>query len=171
MSSAQTRIRAVMDTNTVLRGLVSSSSAAARVLRAAEQRRFIPLLSKPVLDEHRAVLSDEELCRRFPQITAELVEVTIRRLRFVGDYVRHPRASFQFRRDPRDQKFVELAIAMHATHVVSLDEDLLSLPIGQTDASRRFRRRLPQVKVLDPGQFLLEIATTPRGWARPEDAS
>ena len=47
-------LRVVLDTNTLLRGLVSRSSPAAQVRRAAEARLFVTLLSKPVLDEYRA---------------------------------------------------------------------------------------------------------------------
>lgn len=148
--------RVVLDTNTLLRGLVSGDSAAAEVLRAAERRLFVPLLSKPVLDEYRAVLTDEALVGRFPEITPRLVEVTLRRLRFVGDYVRLPGVTFHYPRDPSDQKFIELAISLGATHIVSADKDLLSLPIGRGDAARRFRARVPTVRVLPAEQFVRE---------------
>lgn len=108
-------------------------------------RAFIPLLSKPVIDEHRAVLLDEAIGERFPEINRTLVDLTIRRLPFVGDYVRLPHAGFLLRRDPRDAKFVELAIGLKATHIVSSDQDLLSLPSDRGDAGRRFRQRLPAV--------------------------
>ena len=62
---------------------------------------------------------------------------TIRRLRFVGDYLRSPRSRFDYRRDERDQKFLELAISLRATHILSADKDLLFLPEGQSEASKR----------------------------------
>lgn len=147
-------LRVVLDTNTLLRGLVSATSPAATVRRAAENRLFVPLLSKPVLDEYRAVLSDPDLAERFPGITPRLVELTIRRLRFVSDYVRSPRARFEYTRDPLDQKFIELAIGLRATHIVSADKDLLSLPHGRGDAAKRFRHRLPGVEVLEAHRFV-----------------
>jgi putative PIN family toxin of toxin-antitoxin system len=150
----QPPFRIVLDTNTLLRGLVTSSSAAAKVRRAAEQRAFIPLLSKPVLDEYRAVLTDDALIHRFPEITPELVEITIRRLRFIGDYLRSPTVRFEYSRDTRDQKFIELAIGLKATHILSSDQDLLSLSHSEKDAGKRFRQRLPGVEVLDAGSFL-----------------
>ena len=42
-----------------------------------------------------------------------------------------------------------------ATYIVSMDKDLLSLPTGHDDAAKRFRQRLPAVKVLDPYEFVL----------------
>jgi len=133
---------------------VANSSDAAKVRRAAERRMFVPLLSKPVIDEYRAVLTDEEILDKFPQITRDLVEITIRRLRFIGEYLRTPVARFQYRRDPDDQKFIELAIDLQATHILSFDQDLLSLPGSRGEAGRRFRQRLPGVEVLDARAFL-----------------
>ncbi|MGH7178975.1 MAG: hypothetical protein ACREJC_16480 [Tepidisphaeraceae bacterium] len=44
----------------MLRGLLSDTSAAARVLGAAESRAFVTLVNRPVLAEYRAVLTDAE---------------------------------------------------------------------------------------------------------------
>jgi len=79
---------------------ILSSGARRRGIRrdesfaCCERRRFIPLLSKSLLDEYRAVLSDPALTPRFPQLTPQVVEVTLRRLRFVSDYVRVTKVSF-----------------------------------------------------------------------------
>ena len=150
-------LRIVLDTNTLLRGLLSASSAAAKVRRAAEERVVVPLLSKSVLDEYRAVLSDRDIRRRFPDITPELVEVTMRRLRFVGDYLRSARVRFELPRDVRDEKFIELAIALDATHIVTHDRDLLSLQSSTTEAGKRFRQRLPNVQVVTAGGLLRQL--------------
>ncbi|HXE55674.1 MAG TPA: putative toxin-antitoxin system toxin component, PIN family [Tepidisphaeraceae bacterium] len=147
-------MRIVFDTNTLLRSLVVGPSAAATVRRAAERRAFITLLSKPVLDEYRAVLTNEQIVGRFPEITPELVEITIRRLRFLGEYLRSPTSQFPYQRDPGDSKFIELAIDLRATHILSFDKDLLSLPRNRGDAGRRFRQRLRGAEVVDAGEFL-----------------
>ena len=140
--------RLVLDTNTLLRGVVSETSAAAKLLVAAEERRFVTLLSRPALAEYRAVLTDPTIVRRFPNLSENRVRITLARLRFCGDYIRNPSIHFEYVRDKRDAKFIELAIAGRATHIVSCDFDLLSLPTGRTEASRRFRQRLPNVHVL-----------------------
>jgi putative PIN family toxin of toxin-antitoxin system len=150
----QSSFRIVIDTNALLRSFVAGASPSAKIRRAAEKRLIVPLLSKPVVDEYRAVLSDGQLRAKFPQITTEVVEIAIRRLRFVSDYLQSPAVDFEFVRDPRDQKFIELAIGLRATHILSFDNDLLSLPKGASDAGRRFRQRLPGVEVMDAGSFL-----------------
>lgn len=146
--------RLVIDTNTLLRGVLSETSAAARLRRAAEQRVVIPLLSKPVLDEYRAVLGHPSLQERFPELAAKDIAYLMKRLLFVGEYVRTPRAHLEFPRDPRDEKFVELAIELSASCIISSDKDLLSLPQSKSDAGKRFRQRLPGVKVIEASDFL-----------------
>jgi predicted nucleic acid-binding protein len=106
------------------------------------------------------VLLDGAMTARFPEITPRLVDVTIRRLPFVGDYVRAPRARFEYHRDERDQKFLELAIALGATHVLSSDKDLLDLPQAQNEAGKRFRQRLPHTQILEAGEFMREYAAS-----------
>lgn len=157
---ARAPFRIVLDTNTLLRGMLGGTSAAARVLLAAEHRLVVPLLSKPVIDEYRAVLGDKKVIERFPEITPELCEVIVRRLRYIGDYMRVPRIEFEYRRDPRDQKFIELAIALKASHILSYDRDLLTLPFSRGDAGGRFRQRLAGTEILRAEDFFQESAAS-----------
>jgi putative PIN family toxin of toxin-antitoxin system len=144
----------VLDTNVMLRALANRASDSARILRACDRRKMLLLLSKPVMDEYRAVLTNEEIIERHPAITPEAVKITLRRLRYVSDYLRLISARFRFTRDPRDEKFVELAIAGDATHLISFDNDLLSLAEARTDDAKRFRQRLPSGQVIRPGDFI-----------------
>ncbi len=148
------RIRAVLDTNVLLRGLLNTKSASGRILEEVEKREVILLLSRPVVGEYRAVLSDPVVVDRFPELKLERVEIALRRFRYFGEYRRSVRARFDFPRDPRDEKLIELAIAAKATDIISLDKDLLSLPGGHGDAAKRLRQRLPGVMVLTPMEFL-----------------
>ena len=78
----------------------------------------------------------------------------MRRLRFIGEYIRSPNRRFALPRDPRDEKLIELAIALGATHIVSDDRDLLDLPTSRAAVGRRFRQLLPRVQVLSAGELL-----------------
>jgi len=152
------RLRLVLDTNVLLRGLLNPRSAAGRVVDACDRRAVLLVLSAPVLAEYWAVLSDPSIVERYAELTHEKVELALRRLRYVGDVFRIVRTRFEYPRDPKDAKFVELAITGRATHIVSGDGDLLSLPAGKDDASKRFRQRLPRVEVLTPSEFLERYA-------------
>ena len=61
-----TRIRVVLDTNVLLRAFISPDSVSGLILDACEHRRVVPLLSRPVLREYRAILGAEKLVARFP---------------------------------------------------------------------------------------------------------
>jgi uncharacterized protein len=145
--------RVVLDTNVLLRGMLNARSAAGRVVDACDSREFLLLLSRSLLAEYRTVLTHPEIASRHPELTSERVELVLRRLRYVGDILRC-HSHFEFARDPKDEKLIELAIEGRATHIVTADNDLLSLPSGRSDASRRFRQRLHGVQVLTPTDFL-----------------
>jgi len=149
--------RIVLDTNSLLAGLANRNAASGRVLDHCEKRRALLLLSRPVQAEYRRVLGSAEMIRRNPQITHEAVELVLRRLRYIGEYLSQAKARFRFDRDPDDEPFIELAIDGTATHIVTSDNDLLSLSTGHDDAARRFRQRLPGTRVLRPAAFLREI--------------
>jgi predicted nucleic acid-binding protein len=100
------------------------------------------------------VLTGPELGQRFPAVSRDRVELILARLRFVADHVRASRVHFDFPRDPKDEKFIELAIAGRATHIVTTDHDLLDLADRQDDASKRFRQRLPRAAVITPAEFV-----------------
>jgi putative PIN family toxin of toxin-antitoxin system len=149
-------LRVVLDTNVLLAGLVSRSSASQKVVDCLQTRKVIPLISPPVLAEYRAVLLHPAIAAKFPKLTSRRVELALHRLRYVGDEYRNVRVRFELERDPRDAMFVELAIAGAATHLVTMDGDLLSLPNSRTDAGKRFRQRLSGLTVQTPQSFIQE---------------
>lgn len=151
--------RLVLDTNALLTGLANRNSASGRLLDHCENRRVLLLLSRPVQSEYRRVLGSPEMLRRNPQITPQAIELVIRRLRYVGQYLGQVKASFRFDRDPDDEPFIELTIAAAASHLVTNDNDLLALTTGHDDAAHRFRQRVPGVRVLRPAAFLREFET------------
>jgi uncharacterized protein len=60
---------------------------------------------------------------------------------------------FQYDRDPKDEPYVDLALAAQAVYLVSRDKDLLELT-----ADEGFRERFPGLMVLDPAALLREMA-------------
>lgn len=147
-------LRLVLDTNVILRGLLNTRSASGRVLEFLEQRPGTMLLSKPVLSEYRAVLTDPVIVARYPELTKERVEVALRRSKYLAVYLHVVRTRFEFARDPRDAMLLELAIAAKATHILSFDNDLLSLRSAHTDAAKRLRQRAPKLIVRTPNDFM-----------------
>ena len=60
---------------------------------------------------------------------------------------------FMYARDPKDEKYVNLAIEVAATYLVSRDNDLLDLMTGATDECKDFRRRFNSLTVIEPVKF------------------
>jgi putative PIN family toxin of toxin-antitoxin system len=143
-----------MDTNTLLSGLANRNGAAGRVLDHCENRRVVLLLSRPVQMEYRRVLGSAEMLRRNAEITPDAIELVLRRLRYLGEYLGNLHTRFQFDRDPDDEPFIELAIEGFASHLVTSDNDLLSLATANDDSARRLRQRLPKINILRPVAFL-----------------
>ena len=63
--------------------------------------------------------------------------------------VANPSSHFVFTRDPDDEPVINLAIEVSAIFLISRDKDLLDL-MSDPD----FRRRFPQLTILDPPAFL-----------------
>jgi putative PIN family toxin of toxin-antitoxin system len=147
----------VLDTNILLRGLINMQSTAGRVVEACDRRSVLLLLSKPVISEYRAVLMDKTLGNRHPELSRTKSELALSRLRYVAEILHPVNIRFEFPRDPKDAKFIELAIAAEATHLVSGDNDLLSLTGAHGEAAIRFRQRARSIRVVSAAAFLDEM--------------
>ena len=115
-------MRLVFDTNVLVSALLLSDSVPRRALDRALKSGKI-LLSLPVVAEINRILGSERF-RRY-------VDEEDRR-RFLGVLVREGEwvgiaTSVTACRDPKDNKFLELAIDGRASHVVTGDKDLLEL--------------------------------------------
>jgi putative PIN family toxin of toxin-antitoxin system len=138
----------------LLSGLVSRNSAAQRIVDAVSRRRFVPLVSSDVMTEYHRVLIHPVVRDRFPRLSLDLVAKVLLRMRYLADVIDTRSTHFLLPRDPLDAKFIELAIAGRATHLISLDDDILSLQESPNDAGRRFRQRLPHLVVQRPAEFV-----------------
>ena len=150
--------RVVLDTNVMVRGVGNSRSPSGQVLALCDQRVVIPLISRPVLAEYRTVLNDPAIGSRYSDLSTTKVETELARLAYLGDLIRKNNVRFAFPRDPKDSKFIELAIAGGAGAIVTGDRDMLDLPKGRDEVSKRFRQRLPGIHVMRPEVFLDWIA-------------
>jgi predicted nucleic acid-binding protein len=64
---------------------------------------------------------------------------------------------FRYSRDPKDEPYLNLAIAAGASYLVSRDNDLLDLMTGTTPECKEFRQRFRRVQVIDPVTFLKDM--------------
>jgi putative PIN family toxin of toxin-antitoxin system len=127
------------------------------VIAAVDARQVRLLTSRSVVDEYRTILLDPKIVGAHRALTSVAVEATIRKLAYFSEQLDPVRAKFEFPRDLKDAKFLALAIAGDASHLITFDLDLLSLPNSHSDAAKRLRQRTPGLKLLSPGGFLNEL--------------
>ncbi len=72
---------------------------------------------------------------------------------FIGQVPRH----FLYPRDPKDEKYLNLAIEVAAAYLVSRDKDLLDLMTSDAAACQGFRQRFPSLQIIEP-LSLLQLA-------------
>lgn len=116
------RPRYVLDTNVLVSGLLVSGSAPGRASFIALERGVV-LVSEATAEELRVVLSRPKFDRFIMrEERARFLAALLRRAELieVGEEVRACR-------DPKDDKFLALALAGMATMIVSGDDDLLVL--------------------------------------------
>lgn len=130
-------MRCVFDTNVIISALLLIDSTPRRAFDKARNQGVL-LLSLSVLTELHDVLSRTKF-RRY--IDDEGVRSFLTALTREAEWV-DVVAEVNACRDPKDNKFLELAISGHATHIVSGDSDLLVL--------NPFRG----VEILSPATFL-----------------
>jgi putative PIN family toxin of toxin-antitoxin system len=148
--------RAVFDCVVLLQAAGRPDGPAGACLRAVRDGRLELFLSPDILAEVRDVLTRPRVLRKFPALTPEAVEV------YLADLAGHattldavPRA-FPLPRDPKDEPYIDLAVAAGARYLVSRDDDLLGL---MGDAA--FRQQFPGLAVVDPVALLRELAPNP----------
>lgn len=118
-------MRAVADTNVLLRGLIKPTGPSGLVLRRLRTREWTILHTRPLLAEVGDVLSRPRIATKYgltPRETRALLRLVVLR----GEAI-VPSRQIQACRDPKDDKFLEAAWSGRADAIVSVDEDLLVL--------------------------------------------
>ena len=107
--------------------------------------------------EVRDVLTRPRVRQRFPALTDRIVDRFLAALEERAVLVSEVPRVFRFDRDPRDEPYVNLAIAARVNYLVSRDNDILDLADASTPDGKRLRQHAPDLRILDPVAFLVEI--------------
>jgi uncharacterized protein len=118
-------VRAVIDTGVLVSALIRRQGTTGEVLRTLRDGLFTAIYNTDILMEIIDVLGRPAFSRKY-HIEHEdlLVLINLNRLR--GDLI-IPTRKVEVCRDPRDDKFLESALAGNADCIVSGDADLLAL--------------------------------------------
>lgn len=158
MGKDDPRPRVVFDCMVYLQALVSESGPAAALLRLVDDDALSLFVSNEIIDEVLAVLSRPKLRKRNPKITAEGVYAFIKRISESATLIEDVPRHFTYSRDPKDEKYINLAVEGGTNYLISRDRDLLDLTTGYTDECKDFRRRFKSLKIVTPEEFLERVA-------------
>lgn len=149
--------RVVFDCNVFFQAFVSETGPAGQLLNAVSKKSLLLFISPFVLDELQDVLSRPHLASQF-QFTRLRVTEYLESLTQLATMTKDVPPVFEFKRDPKDAHYVDLALAVDAKLIVSRDKDLLSLRDITTGEGRDFLRHYPHLLILTPPEVLKLLA-------------
>lgn len=153
------KIPVVFDCMIFLQGLVKEKGFAVECLELFEKGAVELFVSEEILAEIADVLTRPKLQERFSLLTVERVERLLELLRQKATLIKNVPQIFRYSRDPKDEKYINLAVEANADYIVSRDNDLLDLMTHFTDEAKEFRQRFRPLKVIEPLEFLRIIET------------
>jgi putative PIN family toxin of toxin-antitoxin system len=141
--------RAIFDCMVFLQAAARSSGPSGACLQAVRDGRLELVISPEIIAEVRGVLTRPRTLRKFPALTVEAVEVFVGAIEALAVTVSDVPGVFVLERDPKDEPYLNLAIASGAAYLTTWDKDLLDL-IGD-EASRK---QFPALTILEPTTLL-----------------
>lgn len=148
------RARVVYDCNIFWRALFSPSGIGSKCIQLFREGAILHFMSDETLREIREVLKRREVLQKFPSISVSDVDLFIAGILERSAVVTNVPRRFKFPRDPKDEAYIDLAIFVDADYIVTTDNDLLDLMTGYDDASKEFRQRFRDIKIVNPNEFL-----------------
>lgn len=136
-------MRVVVDTGVLVSGLIRPRGTIGDMLHAMRDGRFIPIYSTPMMVEVIDVLGRPKIQAKYHIQPNDIVEL-INLIRLRGELVIPKRVVTECR-DPKDNKFLEAALAGEADIIVTGDDDLLVL------------HPFEGVDILRPAEFLARL--------------
>jgi len=149
--------RVIFDCNIYLQAAASSGGPAFACLEMAEQGLFSLVVSADILTEVRDVLNRVSVQKKIPKLTSAVANGFLIRVTEAANFVTPVPALITFDRDPKDQPYLNLALAAGASFIVTRDKDMLDLALEESEEGSRLRSAIPGFSVLDPASFLREM--------------
>jgi predicted nucleic acid-binding protein len=113
------------------------------------------------VDEVRDVLTRPEVVAKFPALSPAHVDQFVNDLLAKAALVQDVPPAFALPRDPKDEPYINLAIAAGARFLVTWNGRHLTYLMRQdTPEGVDFCARYPDLKIIDPPAFVREIEAT-----------
>ena len=119
-------IKAVLDTNILVSGLISSEGSPAKIIDFWEGEKFSLITSEEIIGEVVRVLSYPKIRTKY-NLDKERIEDFINGLTIFSEVCKPQEKISVINDDPEDNKFLEAAVQVSADFIVSGDKHLLKL--------------------------------------------
>lgn len=146
---------AVFDCMVFVQALANAKGPACACYELVRGGRLILYVSSEIISEVGDVLGRPKVRRKLPALTDEATEAFLRDLLGRANVLSEVPATYRLERDPKDERYLNLAIASGASYLVTWDRDLLDLMDDEG-----FRGRFPHLTILEPPALLQRF---PRG--------
>ena len=147
-------VTTVFDCVVYVQAVLSNKGPAFACLSLAEAKHVSLHFSPDILDELQRSLNTPSLRKKAKRLTDERVKMFLKRVVNAGTLAPNPPAVYSLKRDPKDEPYLNLAVAVQASFIVSRDKDLLDL---MKDGD--FRKAFPFLTVIEPDAFLTHVRT------------
>jgi putative PIN family toxin of toxin-antitoxin system len=127
---------------------------------AARTGRAALCVSPEILAEVRDVLTRPEIQSKSPALTPESVDGFIKDLASFAQWFNDVPDVYRLERDPKDSKYINLALAAEARWIVTWDNDLLDLMDCSSPTGKAFMERFPNLRIVQPPTFARELAAS-----------
>jgi len=152
------KLRIVLVCMIFLQAVLSKKSIAFKLFEYLESNSFRLFVSQETLDEVVDVLNRPPMRAKYSQITDESVENFLSRVLKKAVLIKTVSAKFKYSRDPKDEKYINLAVEAKAHFIVSRDKDLLDLMTDISVKAKEFRQKSRPLKIVEPIEFLKIVA-------------
>lgn len=152
------KLRVVFDCMIFLQAAINQNSPAAELFRQVEQENLQLFVSSEILLEIKDVLARPKILLKNPHLTEGFVQLFLSRVLKKAVLVKNIPSKFSYSRDPKDEKYINLAIEAEADYIVSRDKDLLDLMSDISVEAKEFRQKSRPLKIVEPIEFLEIIA-------------
>lgn len=148
------KLRIVFDCMIFLQAVLNEKSDSYKLFECLENNFFTLFVSREILAEIMDVLSRPPLRVKYSQITDESTDKFLKRVLVKAVFIKNVSSNFSYSRDPKDEKYLDLAIEIKADYIISRDRDLLDLMTGISVEGKEFRQKSRPLKIIEPQEFL-----------------
>ena len=148
--------RVVFDCNIFLQAIANPDGPSGACFAAAISGIIHLAISAEIMSEFTEVAARPAVRKKL-SLSEEQVEAFLQKILAVSDYIPIVPAIFNHPIDPKDNIYVDLAIAVSATVITSRDLDLRRLMDVKNQLGHDFVQKYPSIKILTPIQLLERI--------------